>query len=97
MAIEFNEKIIGDYCKANGIKKLSLFGSFSKNSFNADSDIDLLVEFEDNMEYGLLDISRMENELTEIVRRKVDLRTPDELSRYFRENVVKEAQVKYGK
>ncbi|MBK7377960.1 MAG: nucleotidyltransferase family protein [Ignavibacteriales bacterium] len=83
------------FCKVNRIKKLSLFGSYAKNSYNEDSDIDLLVEFEEGTEYGFLDVARMERELSEIIGKKVDLRTPEELSRYFRDTVVKEAVVKY--
>jgi predicted nucleotidyltransferase len=83
------------FCRANKIKKLSLFGSYLNDEFTDESDIDLLVEFEQNNSYGLLDVARIERELSEILGRKVDLRTPDELSRYFREKVVKEAQVRY--
>ncbi len=82
-----------EYCKANGIKKLSLFGSYLYNAHNEESDVDLLVEFEDNTGYGLLDVARIERELSEIIGKKVDLRTSEELSKYFREQVVKEAQV----
>ena len=83
------------FCKANKIKKLSLFGSYLKNTASKDSDVDLLVEFEEDTEYGLIDISRIERELSGIIGKKVDLRTPEELSRYFRDSVVREAQVKY--
>ncbi|MGB5531093.1 MAG: nucleotidyltransferase family protein [Ignavibacteriaceae bacterium] len=86
---------IKDFCKVNKIKKLSLYGSYSKNTYNEESDIDLLVEFEENTGYGLLDIARIERELSEITGKKVDLRTPEELSMYFRDKVVKEALVKY--
>lgn len=97
MEIDINEKRLEEYCKANEIKKLSLFGSYLKNTYNEESDVDLLVEFEDDTEYGLLDLARMERELSEMIGKKVDLRTPDELSKYFRDTVVKEAVVKYGK
>jgi predicted nucleotidyltransferase len=83
------------FCKANKIKKLSLFGSHLNNTYSEESDVDLLVEFEANSGYGLLDVARIERELSEIIDKKVDLRTPEELSRYFRDKVVKEAQVKY--
>ena len=89
--------LLEEFCKANGIKKLSLFGSYLKNTYNEESDVDLLVEFEDDTEYGLLDVARMERELSEMTRKKVDLRTSEELSRYFRDKVVKEAVVKYGR
>ena len=83
------------FCKVNKIKKLSLFGSYLHDECTKQSDIDLLVEFEQNNSYGMLDVARIERELSEILGKKVDLRTPDELSRYFRDKVVKEAQVKY--
>ena len=83
------------FCKANKIKKLSLFGSYLKDTAKFDSDIDFLVEFEIDSEYGLLDVSRIQRELSEILGRKVDLRTPEELSRYFRDSVIREAQIKY--
>ena len=65
------------------------------NTYNEESEIDLLVEFEEDANYGLLDVARIERELSELLGKKVDLRTSDELSRYFRDQVVKEAQVKY--
>ena len=83
------------FCKANKIRKLSLFGSHLKNTYDEKSDIDLLVEFEEDSGYGLLDIARIERELSEIIGKKIDLRTLGELSRYFRDTVVKEAEVKY--
>jgi len=95
--ILIDNKLLEEFCKANGIKKLSLFGSYLKNTYNEESDVDLLVEFEDDTEYGLLDVDRMERELSEMTRKKVDLRTSEELSRYFRDTVVKEAVVKYGR
>ena len=90
-----HSKDLIDFCKSNKIKKLSLFGSYLKNKYNAESDIDLLVEFEKNTGYGLLDITRIERELSEMIKKKVDLRTPEELSKYFRDKVVKESLVKY--
>lgn len=84
------------FCKANRIKKLSLFGSYSKNTFREESDVDLLVEFEDNAKPGYLELARMENELIALLGIEVDLRTANELSRYFRDQVVKEAIVQYA-
>jgi predicted nucleotidyltransferase len=90
-----NKNELNSFCKANKIKRLSLFGSYLKNTASKDSDIDLLVEFEADTEYGLVDVARIERELTGILGKKVDLRTQEELSRYFRDTVVREAQVKY--
>lgn len=86
---------IDSFCKLNKIKRLSLFGSYLKNTENSKSDLDILVEFSENTEYGLLDIARMERQLSEIIGKKVDLRTPEELSSYFRDSIIKEARVKY--
>ncbi len=68
-----------------------------REDFRPDSDIDVLVEFEDGHTPGLLGIARMERELTEILGgRRVDLRTPDDLSRYFRLEVLAKAEVQYA-
>ena len=83
-------------CRRHGIKKLSLFGSTLKGTPRPDSDIDLLVEFEPEARPSLFDMVQIELELSEeLAGRKVDLRTAPELSRYFRDEVVREAQVQY--
>lgn len=84
-----------EFCRRNGIKKLSLFGSFLKGAQQPGSDIDLLVEFHDERQPGLFGLCHMENELSELLGRKVDLRTPQELSRYFRDEVLRTAEVQY--
>ena len=73
-----------------------MFGSYSKNTFREESDVDLLVEFEDTAKPGYLELARMENELIALLGIEVDLRTANELSRYFRDQVVKEAIVQYA-
>jgi hypothetical protein len=88
---------IADFCKRNRIRKLSLFGSALKGEFRKDSDIDLLVEFHPGEAPGLFDLARMERELSKLLGgRKVDLRTPNELSRYFRDEVLSTASVQYA-
>ena len=74
---------------------MSLFGSALRDELQPDSDIDILIEFDINLIPGLFDIARMEIELSETIGRKVDLRTPQDLSRYFRDEVVKNAEVHY--
>lgn len=91
-----SDEQIAQYCTKNGIKKLSFFGSVLTDKFTSESDIDILVEFEDEKIPGLLALTRMERELSELFGRNVDLKTPAELSSYFRSEVVKEAEVKYG-
>jgi uncharacterized protein len=93
--IEVPHAEIERFCGRNHIRKLSLFGSILTNRFRPESDIDVLVEFEAGAAVTYLDLARMERELSEIVGRKVDLRTPEELSRYFRERVVSEALLQY--
>src|SRR4026209_1748836 len=88
---------IAEFCKRNGIRKLSLFGSVLRPDFRPDSDIDLLVEFRAGAAPSLLDLARMERELSAVLGgRKVDLRTPKELSRYFRDEVMSTASVQYA-
>ena len=93
--IELPKDKISEFCKRNHIRKLSLFGSYLRGDFGPDSDIDLLVEFEPDHIPGLITLSGMEIELSEIIGRKVDLRTPEDLSRYFRKEVVELAKVQY--
>ena len=88
---------IAEFCKKNHITKLSLFGSVLRDDFESDSDIDFLVEFEPGKVPGLISYCRMERELSELLdNRKVDLRTPQELSKYFREEVLAKAEVQYA-
>ncbi len=88
---------IAEFCKRNRIRKLSLFGSALRSDFRSDSDIDLLVEFQPGPAPSLFDLARMERELSALLGgRKVDLRTPQELSRYFREEVLSSANVQYA-
>ena len=87
------ERLI-EFCKRHHIRKLSLFGSILRDDFRPTSDIDVLVEFEAGHIPGLAFFG-MEVELSEILGRKVDLLTPNFLSRYFRNEVLAKAQVQY--
>jgi predicted nucleotidyltransferase len=88
---------LSDYCRQHHIRRLSLFGSHAKGTARADSDIDLLVEFDGGMAPGLIGLAAMESELSALMGgRKVDLRTPQELSHYFRDQVVAGALVQYA-
>ena len=87
---------LAEFCKKYHIRKLSLFGSVISENFRQDSDVDVLVEFEIGQVVGLLRLAGMELELSEILGRKVDIRTPADLSRYFREEVVSSAEVQYA-
>lgn len=96
MKITIDDKILHQFCKENNIKKLSFFGSVLTDKFSEKSDIDVLVEFEDESKPGFLGIAKIERELSQLFNQKVDLKTINELSHYFREKVVKEAEVRYG-
>ncbi|MEK6574739.1 MAG: nucleotidyltransferase family protein [Chloroflexota bacterium] len=87
---------IEDFCRRHHIRKLSLFGSVLRGDFRPDSDVDVLVEFEPEYSVGLIRLAGMEIELSSIIGRKVDLRTPAELSRYFRQKVLDMAEVQYA-
>jgi len=84
------------FCRQRGIRRLSLFGSRLRQTNRQDSDVDLLVEFESDAAPTLLDMATMEAELSALLGGlTVDLRTPQDLSRYFRDAVVREAQEQY--
>ncbi len=83
------------FCERNHIRKLSLFGSILRDDFRPDSDVDILVEYEPKAIVTLLDMAAQEIELSQLIGRKIDLRTPYELSRYFRQDVINTAEKLY--
>lgn len=94
--IDIPHESIQKFCSQNRIKRLALFGSVLHDTFKPDSDIDLLVEFMPGQKIGMLGMARIERELSLIFGgRRVDLRTPAELSRYFRDDVLQKAEVCY--
>jgi uncharacterized protein len=91
------EEQLARFCRKQHIRRLSLFGSSLRGTARPDSDIDLLVEFEPGREPGLLGLAAMEAELTALLGgKKVDLRTPRDLSRHFRDQVLRTAEVQYA-
>ena len=84
---------IAAFCDRYGIARLSLFGSVLREDFSADSDIDVLVEFHKDRVPGFIAFAGMQLELSAMLGRAVDLRTPAELSRYFRDEVLREAKL----
>ena len=88
---------VADFCRRNHIRKLSLFGSVLRDDFGPESDVDVLVEFEAGHVPGFFRLFDMEEELSSLLGgRKVDLRTPEDLSRYFRDEVLAQSRVQYG-
>ena len=91
-----DQDALASMCRRYHIRRLSLFGSTLKGSNRPDSDVDLLVEFQPDAKPSLLTMARIEIELSSLLGgRKVDLRTAQDLSRYFREEVVRAAETQY--
>ncbi len=94
--IHLDKKQIAVFCRERHIQRLAIFGSALRADFRPDSDVDLLVEFDPDHIPGLFGIARMERELSPLCGgRKVDLRTLEDLSRYFGQRVLEEAEVQY--
>jgi predicted nucleotidyltransferase len=87
---------LASLCRRRQIRRLSLFGSTLKANARPESDVDLLVEFSPAAKPSLLDVAAIEQELSALLAgRRVDLRTAEDLSRYFRDEVLREAEVQY--
>jgi predicted nucleotidyltransferase len=93
--IDIPQQKIAAFCRKHRIRRLALFGSILRDDFTPESDIDVLVEFEPGCVPGLLTMAGLEIELSDILGRKADLRTPAELSRHFRDEVLSEARESY--
>jgi predicted nucleotidyltransferase len=92
--LRFDADRLQSFCRSHGIKRLALFGSRLRGTARRDSDVDLLVQFESWARPSLLDMAQMEIDLSELFGGlSVDLRTPEELSRYFRDDVVRSAEL----
>jgi uncharacterized protein len=94
---EIPREVIQIFCKKHYIRKLAVFGSYLHGDFGPESDIDFLIEFDPDHIPGLITLAGMEIELSELLDgKKADLRTPEDLSRYFRDQVVAEAEALYA-
>jgi len=92
-----DDQVLAAFCRAHGIRHLSIFGSTIKGTARPDSDLDLLVEFEPDRVPGLLGMAKLEEELSALMGGKtIDLRTPGDLSRYFRDDVLRTARTRYA-
>jgi predicted nucleotidyltransferase len=95
--VEIPEAEIATVCQRNGIRRLALFGSVLTDRFSESSDIDFLVEFQPHAHIGFFRLADIESELSRLLGgRRVDLRTPMDLSRHFREQVVRDALAVYA-
>ncbi len=91
------EDEIREYCKGKPIRRLSVFGSAARNELTPESDIDLLVEYLPEAKIGYFELAQQEIDLSALIGWKVDLRTPNELSRFFRQDVIDNARLVYEK
>ncbi len=82
---------IAQFCQRNHIRRMALFGSVIRDDFTPESDVDILVEFIPGQNPGFAFFD-MERDLSKMLGRKVDLNTPSELSKYFRREVLDEAE-----
>jgi predicted nucleotidyltransferase len=87
---------LADFCRRHRVRRLAFFGSVLRDDFGPDSDVDVLVEFADGARIGLIALAAMEIELGTLLGRKIDLRTPGDLSRYFRDEVLRTAETQYA-
>jgi predicted nucleotidyltransferase len=95
--LPLDSDLLAALCRRHHIRRLSLFGSVLRGTDRPDSDVDLLVEFEPGKEPGLLGLAGIEGELSELLGgRRVDLRTPQDLSKHFRREVVGNARLQYA-
>lgn len=95
LPIEVDRERITAFCREHHITRLALFGSVLTDRFGPESDVDVLFEYDRDHIPSLFDVVRMERELTEILGRTVDMRTPEDLSHHFRDDVVREALVQF--
>ena len=96
LAIDIDRERIAEFCRRRHILRLALFGSVLRADFRPDSDVDVLVEFEAGHVPGLIRLGEMAEELSGILGSdQVDLRTPQDLSELFRDEVLANAQTLY--
>lgn len=96
LRITVNQDQIADFCRRHHIRKLAFFGSVLRDDFRPDSDVDVLLEFEPDVRIGLLGLMTLQLEFSELIGREADFRLPGDLSRYFRDRVIAEAEVLYA-
>lgn len=95
--LHMDDEALTKFCQRHAIRRLSVFGSALSDDFRSDSDVDVLVEFDTGAAPGLLRIAQMELELAELIGgREVEIRTYEDLSRYFRDDVAQRATTLYA-
>ena len=94
--LSYEKEALAHLCRSHRIRRLALFGSVLRSTDGANSDVDLLVEFEPDAVPGLLGLAEIEAELSALLGRPVDLRTANELSPHFRQAVERVAEVQFA-
>jgi len=94
--IQINRDDIIAFCQRHAIRKLAFFGSVLRDDFRPDSDVDVLIEFEPGTRVGFIELMTMQLEFSDLIGREADFRLPGDLSRYFRDRVITEAEVLYA-
>jgi len=95
VALSIPKETVAQFCRRYRIRRLALFGSVLRDDFGPESDVDVLVEFEPGARIGLIALSGLEIELSELLGRRVEMHTPNGLSPRFRRDVLREAEVQY--
>ena len=96
-AIQIRSDQVAEFCARHRIRRLALFGSVLRPDFRPESDVDVLVEFEPGVAVGFFGMARLEREISPLLGgRRIDLRTPEDLSRYFRKSVVDQSYIIHG-
>ena len=96
LPIQIEKELLAAFCRRHHITKLAFFGSVLTDRFGPNSDVDVLFEYQPDHIPTLFDVAAMERELSEILGRKADMRTPKDLSHYFRDEVMRNAVVQYA-
>jgi predicted nucleotidyltransferase len=94
LRVSVDQERLAAFCRNNSVRRLAIFGSAVRDDFGPESDVDVLIEFEPGRTPGLRFFS-MQEELSRLFCRTVDLHTPASLSRYFRNQVLSEAEDQY--
>ncbi len=96
LPVTIQQDVIAEFCQRHHLNKLAFFGSVLTERFGPESDIDVLFEYHPDHVPTLFDVAEMEAELSEIFGRKADMRTARDLSRHFRDEVVRGALIQYA-
>ncbi len=93
--IPLSQEQLKNFCQRHHIRQLALFGSYLREDFGQESDIDVLVAFEDDAQIGFLALARIQRELSELLQREVDIVPVAGLKPVIRDDVLRESEGVY--